>query len=59
MSIVACVLQTSVTVLLTGAYLFIVGVLAQIVVRFGGTASFPIDALSSSLGSYPSRVASF
>jgi len=44
------VLQTSVTVLLTGAYLFIVGVLAQIVVRFGGTASFPIDAFVVLLG---------
>jgi putative PEP-CTERM system histidine kinase len=39
------VLHTSVTVLLTGAYLFVVGVLAQIVARFGGTASFPIAAL--------------
>jgi putative PEP-CTERM system histidine kinase len=44
------VLQTSVTVLLTGAYLFVVGVLAQIVVRFGGTASFPIDAFVVLLG---------
>jgi putative PEP-CTERM system histidine kinase len=38
------VLQTSVTVLLTGAYLFVVGVLAQIA-RFGGTANFPMAAL--------------
>ena len=44
------VLQTSVTVLLTGAYLFVVGVLAQIVVRFGGAASFPIDAFVVLLG---------
>jgi putative PEP-CTERM system histidine kinase len=44
------VLQTSVTVLLTGAYLFVVGVLAQIVVRFGGTASFPIAAFVVLLG---------
>ena len=44
------VLQTSVTVLLTGAYLFVVGVLAQIVVRFGGTASFPIAAFFVLLG---------
>ena len=44
------VLQTSVTVLLTGAYLFVVGVLAQIVVRFGGTASFPIAAFLVLLG---------
>ena len=38
------VLHTSVTVLLTGAYLFVVGVLAQVVSRFGGTAGFPIAA---------------
>jgi putative PEP-CTERM system histidine kinase len=38
------VLHTSVTVLLTGAYLFVVGVLAQVVSRFGGTAGFPIVA---------------
>ena len=38
------VLHTSATVLLTGAYLFIVGVLAQIVARVGGAASFPIVA---------------
>jgi putative PEP-CTERM system histidine kinase len=44
------VLQTSVTVLLTGAYLFVVGILAQIVVRFGGAASFPIDAFVVLLG---------
>jgi putative PEP-CTERM system histidine kinase len=44
------VLQTSVTVLLTGAYLFVVGVLAQIVVRFGGAASFPVDAFVVLLG---------
>ena len=44
------VLQTSVTVLLTGAYLFVVGVLAQIVVRFGGTATLPIDAFVFLLG---------
>jgi putative PEP-CTERM system histidine kinase len=44
------VLQTSVTVLLTGAYLFVVGVLAQIVIRFGGAASLPIDAFVVLLG---------
>ena len=44
------VLQSSVTVLLTGAYLFVVGVLAQIVVRFGGAASFPIAAFLVLLG---------
>jgi putative PEP-CTERM system histidine kinase len=44
------VLQTSVTVLLTGAYLFVVGVLAQIVVRFGGATSLPIAAFVVLLG---------
>jgi putative PEP-CTERM system histidine kinase len=44
------VLHTSVTVLLTGAYLFVVGILAQIVVRFGGAASFPIAAFVVLLG---------
>jgi putative PEP-CTERM system histidine kinase len=44
------VLHTSVTVLLTGAYLFVVGVLAQIVARFGGTAGFPIAAFVALLG---------
>ncbi len=38
------VLHTSVTALLAGAYLFVVGVLAQIVARFGGAATFPIAA---------------
>lgn len=44
------VLQTSVTLLLTAAYLFVVGVLAQIVARFGGAASFPITAFVALLG---------
>jgi putative PEP-CTERM system histidine kinase len=44
------VLHTSVTVLLTGAYLFVVGVLAQIVARFGGSAGFPIAAFVVLLG---------
>ncbi len=44
------VLQTSVTVLLTGAYLFVVGILAQIVARFGGAAGFPIAAFTVLLG---------
>ena len=44
------VLHTSATVLLTGVYLFIVGVLAQIVARFGGGASFPIAAFVVLLG---------
>jgi putative PEP-CTERM system histidine kinase len=44
------VLHTSVTVLLTGTYLFVVGVLAQVVARFGGAASFPIAAFIVLLG---------
>jgi putative PEP-CTERM system histidine kinase len=44
------VLQTSVTVLLAGAYLFVVGVLAQIAARFGGAGSFPIEAFLVLLG---------
>src|SRR5437016_4449956 len=44
------VLHTSVTVLLAGAYLFVVGVLAQIVAHFGGAASFPIAAFLALLG---------
>ena len=44
------VLHTSVTVLLTGAYLFVVGVLAQVVARFGGTAGFPVAAFVVLLG---------
>ncbi len=44
------VLYTSVTVLLTGAYLFVVGVLAQVVARFGGIAGFPIAAFVVLLG---------
>ncbi len=38
-------LHTSVTVLLVGGYLFIVGVLAQIVAHFGGSGSFQLAAL--------------
>ena len=44
------VLHTSVTVLLTGAYLFVVGILAQVVARFGGIAGFPIAAFVVLLG---------
>ena len=44
------VLHTSVTALLTGAYLFVVGVLAQIVALFGGTAGFPIAAFVVLIG---------
>jgi putative PEP-CTERM system histidine kinase len=43
-------LHTSVTVLLSGAYLFVVGVLAQVVARFGGAAGFPIAAFVVLLG---------
>ncbi|MEP6937828.1 MAG: XrtA/PEP-CTERM system histidine kinase PrsK [Chthoniobacterales bacterium] len=38
-------LHTSVTVLLVGGYLLIVGVLAQLVARFGGSDSFQFAAL--------------
>jgi putative PEP-CTERM system histidine kinase len=44
------VLHSSVTVLLSGAYLFVVGVLARIVAIFGGVASFPIAAFVVLLG---------
>jgi len=44
------VLHTSVTVLLTGTYLFVVGILAQIVARFGGAGGFPIAAFIVLLG---------
>lgn len=44
------VLQTSATVLLTGVYLFVIGVLAQIVARFGGATGFPIAAFVVLLG---------
>jgi putative PEP-CTERM system histidine kinase len=38
------VLHTSVVVLLAGSYLFVVGVLAQVVAHFGGARSFPLEA---------------
>ena len=44
------VLHTSVTVLLVGAYLFVVGVLAQIVARTGGAGSFPLQSFLVLLG---------
>ena len=44
------VLHTSVTVLLTGAYLFVVGVLAQVVARFVGIAGLSIAAFVVILG---------
>ncbi|MEO5717940.1 MAG: XrtA/PEP-CTERM system histidine kinase PrsK [Chthoniobacterales bacterium] len=39
------VLHTSLTVLLVGGYLFVVGILAQLVGRFGGGRSFQLQAL--------------
>jgi putative PEP-CTERM system histidine kinase len=44
------VLHTSVTVLLTGVYLFVIGVLSQIIAHFGGAASFQIAAFVVLLG---------
>lgn len=38
------VLHTSITVLLAGGYLFVVGVLAQLVQRFGGAGVFQLEA---------------
>lgn len=38
------VLHTSITVLLVGGYLFFVGILAQIVARAGGSATFQLQA---------------
>jgi putative PEP-CTERM system histidine kinase len=44
------VLHTSVTVLMAGAYLVVVGGLAQIAARFGGAARLPITAFVVLLG---------
>ena len=44
------VLRASLTVLLVGGYLFIVGVLAQIVARSGGSATFQFQAFVVLLG---------
>jgi putative PEP-CTERM system histidine kinase len=44
------VLRTSLTVLLVGAYLFIVGVLAQVVARTGGSPTFQFQAFVVLLG---------
>ena len=44
------VLGSSLTVLLVGGYLFVVGVLANIVRRFGGAESFQIEAFVVLLG---------
>jgi len=38
------VLHTSITVLLVGGYLFVIGVLAQIVAHYGGASSFQFQA---------------
>ena len=38
------ILQTSITVLLVGGYLFVIGVLAQVVSYYGGTSSFQLQA---------------
>ena len=43
-------LHTSLTVLLAGAYLFVVGVLAQVVARRGGSESFQLQALLILIG---------
>jgi putative PEP-CTERM system histidine kinase len=44
------VLRSSLTVLIVGGYLFIVGVLAQVARRFGGAGSFQLQALVVLLG---------
>jgi putative PEP-CTERM system histidine kinase len=44
------VLRSSLTVLIVGSYLFIVGVLAQLVRRFGGAESFQFQVLVVLLG---------
>jgi putative PEP-CTERM system histidine kinase len=44
------VLRSSLTVLIVGGYLFIVGVLAQVVRRFGGAESFQFQAFVVLLG---------
>src|SRR2546429_1711398 len=45
------VLQTSITVSLVGGYLFVIGVLAQIVASYGGATSFQLDRKSTRLNS--------
>jgi putative PEP-CTERM system histidine kinase len=44
------VLHTSITVLLVGSYLFVIGVLAQIVARTGGWGSFQLQAFLVLIG---------
>lgn len=43
-------LHTSLTVVVVGVYLFVVGVLAQIVARMGGSGNFPLYTFSVLLG---------
>jgi putative PEP-CTERM system histidine kinase len=43
-------IRTSITVLLVGLYLLVVGILAQVVVRFGRTSALPIEAFIVLLG---------
>jgi putative PEP-CTERM system histidine kinase len=38
-------IYTSITVVLVGVYLLVVGAMAQVVTHFGGTAAFPVKAL--------------
>lgn len=44
------ILRSSFTVLIVGGYLFVVGVLAQVVERFGGAESFQLEAFVLLLG---------
>src|SRR5262249_32969166 len=44
------ILQTSITVLLAGSYLFVVGVLARLLGHFGGAPNLPIQAFLILLG---------
>lgn len=44
------VLHTSITVLLVGSYLFVVGILAQVVERTGGAGSFQLQAFLVLIG---------
>ena len=54
------VLRSSLTVLIVGGYLFIVGVLAQVVRRFGGAEILPVSGLRRAPGNgRPGGAASF
>jgi putative PEP-CTERM system histidine kinase len=46
----SAVLRSSLTIIIVGAYLFVVGVLAQVVQRFGGTELFQVQAFVVLLG---------